>query len=154
MTSPSAAMTATETTQIRRVQFALRAGAVLVGIFFTLALVGVLARLEATDESSGTLGGLVSWTTDEGQEYVVMIAAIYLAWAAFMWIAARDPLHNKAMVEFTIVGNFVHLGVMAIMAVADSAHRAHLLGDVPLGLGLPIVLTVLWLPVRKASVSG
>jgi hypothetical protein len=140
--------------QLRRVQTTLRAAAVLVGIFFTVALVSVLTQADAADESSGLLGRLAAWSDDEGQEYVVMIAAIYLTWAVFMWIAARDPLHNRAMVEFTIVGNFVHLGAMAIMAIADSSHRAHLLGDVPLGLVLPIVLTVLWLPVRKSSISG
>lgn len=149
MTSPITAMATTDETQIRRVQFVLRSGAVLVGMFFTFALVGVLAQSQATDESSGILGRLLAWSDDEGQEYVVMIAAIYLAWAAFMWIAARDPLHNQAMIEFTIVGNFVHLGVMAFMAIADSSHRAHLLGDVPIGLALPIVLTIVWLPVRK-----
>jgi hypothetical protein len=141
----------TEETQIRRVQFVLRAGAVLVAIFFTIALVVVLGQLDAGDESSGTLGELVAWSSDEGQEYVVMIAAIYLAWAAFMWRAARDPLHNRAMVEFTIVGNFVHLGAMAVMAIGDASHRAHLLGDVPIGLALPIVLAIVWLPVRNSA---
>lgn len=138
-------------TRLRRLQTTLRISAVLVGIFFTIALVSVAADADITRESGGLLGKLASWSEDDGQEYVVMIAVIYLTWAAFMWIAARDPLHNRAMVEFTIVGNFVHLGAMAIMALADADHRAHLLGDVPLGLALPIVLTVLWLPVRSAA---
>lgn len=130
---------------IRELQLVLRAAGAAMILFFTIAAAAVLLDVKALiDESSGLLGELGAWSDDEGYEYILMMAGIYITWGAFVWRAAADPLANASMIAFTIVGNFVHLGVMGVMAVADQSHVTHLVGDVPFGLGLPLVLLWAW----------
>lgn len=134
-----------------RLQWGLRlAGAAMI-LFFLAGAIAVLADIDALiSEDSGILGKLLAWTDHEGHEYILMLSAIYISWGAFVVAAANDPLRNRLMVDFAIVGNLAHMAVMTAMAVFDSSHTAHLLGDVPLGLLLPIGLAFLWLPVRRA----
>lgn len=137
--------------RLRRLQWALRIGAATMILFFAFAAVNVLIdNLAVINENASTFGRLAAWSDSEGHEYVLMMSAIYIVWGAYVWAAAKDPVDNRLMVEFTIVGNFAHMAVMALMAILDPTHTAHLLGDVPLGLLLPITLTILWLPVRRS----
>ncbi|MFE7720372.1 DUF6632 domain-containing protein [Nocardia rhizosphaerihabitans] len=144
--------TTSQDVRIVRLQWGLRIGGAAMILFFVIAAIGVLTNYHAMiNENGGLLGELTAWSDHDGHEYALMIAVIYIVWGAFVWRAARDPLRHRLMVEFTIVGNFAHLGVMGLMAIFDSTHTAHLLGDVPLGLLLPIILTILWLPVRQLA---
>lgn len=140
---------------LRRLQRVLRIGGAAMMLFFTMAAVAVVLDVRTLiDESGGTLGKLGAWSDHEGHEYILMLAAIYIVWGAFVWRAARDPLANASMIQFTIAGNLSHLGVMALMAITDDTHTTHLAGDVPFGLILPLVLLWAWHPVRTPSSSN
>lgn len=141
--------------QLWRLQLVLRIGGAMMVAFFTGASIAVLLNITPLiDESAGTLGSLLAWSETEGYEYVLMLSVIYIVWGAFVWRAANDPLANRSMIEFTILGNFAHLGLMGVMAIADPKHIAHLWGDVPFGLILPIALLIVWRPFHRAELSN
>ncbi|WP_280339636.1 DUF6632 domain-containing protein [Nocardia neocaledoniensis] len=120
-------------------------------VFFGAAALGLLLDVDPLlAEDSGTLGSLLAWTAHGGNEYLYMLSVIYVCWGAYVWAASNDPITNRFFIDFTIVTNFAHMGVMALMAAVDSSHSMHLIGDIPLGFTLPIALTILWLPVRRS----
>jgi hypothetical protein len=61
--------------------------------------------------------------------YEFMIGGLYLALGIVMVIAARDPLEHKLFVDFVVLGNLFHAGVMIYFAVTRQ-QLAHLYGDV------------------------
>jgi hypothetical protein len=72
-----------------------------------------------------------------------MIIAIYATLGVFLLLAARDPERHLSLISFTIWSSIVHGGVMAVQAIGNPMHTAHLVGDVP---ALFIVAAVLaWL---------
>lgn len=134
---------------LRRLQLVLRIGGAAMMLFFTMAALAVVLDVRTLiDESAGTLGRLGAWSDHDGHEYILMLAAIYIVWGAFVWRAASDPLANASMIQFTIAGNLTHMGVMALMAITDGSHTLHLAGDVPFGIILPVALLWAWHPVR------
>lgn len=120
-------------------------------LFFSVALVSLLAHIDFAVANTSAVGKLVAWSHHGGSEYAIMIAVIYIVWGVYVVAASNDPIRHRLIIEFTIIGNLAHMTAMAIMAIADHQHRAHLVGDVPLGLVIPIALTALWLPVRGRS---
>ena len=84
------------------------------------------------------------WAWHHGRsEYLEMIIAIYATLGVFLLLAARDPQQHISLIAFTIWSSIVHGGVMAIQAMGNPEHMAHLAGDVP---ALFIVAAVLgWL---------
>lgn len=67
----------------------------------------------------------------------------YATLGVFLLVAARDPLAHRSLIWFTVWSSVVHALIMAGQAVADSAERGHLLGDVPALLVVAVVLAAL-----------
>lgn len=76
-------------------------------------------------------------------EYIVMILGVYATLGIFLMLAARDPLANLSLIWFTVWSSAVHGGIMTVQAIMAPEHIAHLLGDVPAGFIVAIVLAVL-----------
>jgi hypothetical protein len=72
----------------------------------------------------------------------IMMASIYLAMGIIMILVARKPLKNKAFIDFVILANTLHAGVMLYFA----HNPAHIVLDViPIGLmGLLPLLMYPW----------
>jgi hypothetical protein len=119
-------------------------------VFFTLGLISSAARIEAPDP----LRALVQW--DElGNAEEQMLSIVYVVWGAFLWFAARDPLRHRMFIDFTLIANAAHFLLMFVQGIAIDGEHAHLVGDVPTGIGLVGVLAATWLPVRRrATVSS
>lgn len=91
------------------------------------------------------------WAWEPRQsEYEQMIAGVYATLGVFLLLAARDPLANRSLIQFTIWSSAVHGAIMAVQAAHDQAERANLVGDVP---ALFAVAALLWflLPARAAQ---
>jgi hypothetical protein len=82
--------------------------------------------------------------------YLFMLAAMYLAWALLMIRGAADPLGNRAIVDYGILANLLHALVMAIEAFVYPHEMQHMWGDVPVLLGICVVLWI-WHPARRAA---
>jgi hypothetical protein len=132
---------------LRRARWALATtGGLLLG-FFALAM--PTALLDLLDHRS-TAGQLLMWR-DHGTEYVVMIGGMNMALGLGMVIASRDPLEHRHAVDLAIGIHGAHMATMLLMALVVADHRAHLAGDVPLGLAGLVLVLATWLPVRRAS---
>lgn len=129
-----------------RLQTALRIVAVLFGVFFTIAFL-----MSATStHAPGLLYEMFGWGS-VGDAEEMMLSIIYVVWAFFLWIAARDPLRHRLFIDFTLIANAAHFLVMMVQAIVMEGEHTHLIGDVPLGFLLVIVLTALWLPLRREA---
>lgn len=85
--------------------------------------------------------------------YERMIVAIYAALGICLVVAARDPVKNVSLIDFTILSSIFHGAVMAYDAIVQHGELAHLIGDVPLLFGLAAVFV--WLhPRRLARLRG
>lgn len=82
-----------------------------------------------------------SWTPPQ-HEYEQMIMGIYATLGIFLILAARDPLANISLINFTIWSSIIHGGIMLVQALIDETDRTNLLGDVP---ALFLVAIVLWM---------
>lgn len=130
---------------VRTLQVTLRSiGALMVAVFVATLLAVLLDARWIIDESSGLIGGLAAWSDTEGHEYLVIMALTYIPWGLYLWRAAEDPAAHRSLISFTAVSNLVIGLGMAVMAVVDSDHRLHLLGDVPFTLVLSGVLLWAW----------
>ena len=90
------------------------------------------------------------WTWEPRQsEYEQMMMGIYAVLGLFLFLAARDPLQHRSLIQFTVWSSVAHGGIMLVQALADEAERENLIGDVP---ALFLVAIVLWalLPARAA----
>ncbi len=101
---------------------------------------------------------LMNWLWPDGwaweprqTEYEQMIQGIYATLGLFLVLAARDPLANRSLIQFTIWSSVVHAGIMAAQAGHDHAERANLIGDVP---ALFIMALVLWWLLPKRTVGA
>ena len=84
------------------------------------------------------------WAWHVGQShYLQMILGIYATLGVFLILAAREPLEHLSLIWFTVWSSVVHGGIMAVQSLTDSAHRGHLLGDVPALFIVAAVLAVL-----------
>lgn len=59
-----------------------------------------------------------------------MIVAIYYALGICFFMAAKDPLRNVILIDFTIISSLFHGAVMAYYAIALEGEIAHMWGDV------------------------
>jgi uncharacterized protein DUF6632 len=84
-----------------------------------------------------------AWHTDGSSRYLEMIMGIYATLGVFLLLAARNPLEHLSLIWFTVWSSIVHGGIMAVQALAEPAHRGHLLGDVPALFIVAAVLAVL-----------
>lgn len=102
---------------------------------------------------------LMNWLWPDGwaweprqTEYEQMIAGIYATLGVFLWLAAREPLAHRSLIQFTIWSSVVHATIMAVQATHDHGERANLIGDVPALYALAVVLWLL-LPARHVTVA-
>lgn len=80
-----------------------------------------------------------------------MLAAVYVVWALFIWAAAADPLGNRMFLDFTVLANMAHFGLMFVMALYMDHEQHHLYKDVLLGWVGIIPLAILWWPLRSTA---
>jgi hypothetical protein len=83
-----------------------------------------------------------AWTSGIS-EYLQMILGIYATLGVFLILAARDPLNNLSLIWFTVWSSLVHGGIMAVQALMNPHHAAHLIGDVPAAFLIAIILGLL-----------
>lgn len=114
-------------------------------VFFALAWIGSAVDVQLPDE----IMRLIRWGTgSEVRAYEMMISTIYLVWAPFIWIASRRPSENRLFLDFTLIANAAHFGLMAVQGMVFTGEHHHLYGDVLLGwLGL-LCFGAAWLSVR------
>ena len=74
--------------------------------------------------------------------YERMIIAIYMSLGACLILAARDPLKNAILIDFTILSSILHGAVMTYDAFAMEGEMTHLVGDVPLLFAVAVLLLV------------
>ncbi len=71
------------------------------------------------------------WRWHEGHsDYPLMIVGVYATLGVFLLMAARDPLRNRSLIQFTIWSSVVHAGIMAVQSFG-AGNMGHLVGDVP-----------------------
>ena len=90
---------------------------------------------------------LMNWLWPDGwaweprqTEYEQMIAGVYATLGVFLFLAAKNPLAHRSLIQFTIWSSIVHAGIMAVQATHDHSERANLIGDVPALFGLAFIL--------------
>ena len=90
---------------------------------------------------------LMNWLWPDGwaweprqTEYEQMIAGIYATLGVFLFLAAKNPLAHRSLIQFTIWSSIVHATIMAAQATHDHSERANLIGDVPALFALAFVL--------------
>ena len=86
-----------------------------------------------------------------GQPVAIMFATVYIVWAVFLFASARDPLANRLFLDFNLVANAAHFGVMLAMAVAMPGQQHHVAGVLALGLLTTVPMAACWLPVRRGA---
>lgn len=101
-----------------------------------------------------TLTDLLRWGDHPTRAYELMISAIYIAWAPFLWVAAGRPAQHHLLLDFTLVVNAAHFGTMAGMSLLMHDEHHHLYGDVLLGWAGLLAYGVTWLAARPAAVRG
>ena len=82
-----------------------------------------------------------SWHTGYS-DYYLMIVGVYATLGIFLIAAARDPLKNRSLIQFTIWSSVVHGLIMTLQSFAPGSH-GHLMGDVPALFLVAVVLGVL-----------
>jgi len=91
------------------------------------------------------------WHGGEGVYYFQMIVGIYAVLGIFLIVAAKNPIHHRSLISFTIWSSVVHALIMAAQAIGDQSEHGHLVGDVP---ALLLVAAVLgYLTPRRESPS-
>lgn len=115
-------------------------------VFGIFAVAGVFLAMEVLD--------LSSWTWEPRQyEYEQMIMGVYAVLGVFLLLAARDPLSNRSLIQFTAWSSLVHGLIMATQAIVDDAERSNLYGDVPALISIALLLWWL-LPSAKAEITA
>ncbi|WP_343034482.1 DUF6632 domain-containing protein [Amycolatopsis anabasis] len=132
---------------VRRLGIGMRVVGVLWVVFFAGAFVALATDSPLAHRDNG-LGRFVAWGED-GHDYALMLSIIYVVWGVFTWRAARDPLAHRSFLDFTITANYAHIGLMLVLALVRHHEHAHLAGDVAAGFLPPILLSILWWPIRS-----
>lgn len=82
--------------------------------------------------------------------YEHMIVALYVSLGICLLMAAKDPLKNAIIIDFTIISSILHGGVMFYDSFAQESEMMHLAGDVPMLLILAVAL-IIFHPKRLAK---
>ncbi|HUQ00794.1 MAG TPA: DUF6632 domain-containing protein [Aeromicrobium sp.] len=123
-------------------------GAIFVG-FFVAAIIGSATKTA----DPAWLYRLVGWG-DVGDAEEQMISIVYIVWGFFLWKAAKEPLSHRLFLDFTLVANIAHFGLMGVQSIVMRGEHMHLVGDVLAGFALVAVLAAAWLPARRQAVSA
>lgn len=130
-----------------RLSLVLKSIGALFVVFFVAAFIGSATHLSTPD----LLYRMVGWG-DVGDAEEQMISIVYIVWGFFLWFAARDPQRNRLFIDFTLVANLAHFGLMGVQSFTYGEHT-HLYGDVLLGFLVLAALAAAWLPVRRQMVG-
>ncbi|WP_323122291.1 DUF6632 domain-containing protein [Burkholderia alba] len=122
-------------------------------VFFGAAIVVVLTGLDRTlvTRPAGRLVlRLIRWggLDGTGAHYELMISVVYVVWGVYLWRAAANPLAHRLFLDFTVVANAAHFGLMFFQGMRMPDERIHLIGDVPLGWAGLVLMAVFWLRER------
>lgn len=85
--------------------------------------------------------------------YERMIIVIYMSLGVCLIAAARDPLRNAILIDFTILSSILHGGVMTYDSFAQENEMTHLVGDVPL-LFIVAAIFLVFHPKRLVKAGG
>ena len=114
----------------------LRAALLLVGVIFIFGIYTLIIIWPS------------GWSWHNGQShslphYLQMILGVYATLGVFLLLASRNPLAHLSLIWFTVWSSVVHAGVMAVQALANPSHRAHLWGDVLARVAVAAMLAIL-----------
>ncbi len=129
---------------VKGLPFVIRATAIGFGVFFSVLAMHSLNLANLGD----TYLSLVRWGS-HSEAYELMICTIYLVWAVFLWRCATNPWKEKTFLDFTVVANVAHFGLMFVQSIFMEGEHQHLTGDVLLGWSGLLLLIVFWVPARK-----
>jgi hypothetical protein len=110
----------------------------------------LLAATHNIDALPPLFARLFNWGAG-GDEVAIMLSTVYIVWAAFLFLSARNPLAHKLFLDFNLTANAAHFGVMLVMALAMSDAHQHIVGVLALGILSTVPLALCWLPVRRAA---
>lgn len=105
-------------------------------IFGLIAVFGVFLMMEFVFPSGWT------WLPRQS-EYEQMIIGIYAVLGVFLFLAARNPLEHRSLIQFTAWSSAAHGGIMLAQALVDETERSNLVGDIPALFTIAVVLWVL-----------
>jgi hypothetical protein len=138
-------------TELRRLRFLGRIVAVAFGVFFGVGIVGHLTGHSV--EAHSTFGSLVRWG-EGGEPQEVMLGSVYLAIAAYLWIASGRPFQHWLHLDFALAANAAHSLVMILLSVLWPHSMQHLWGDSLLTVIPTALLAYAWLPLRSRVVAA
>ncbi len=122
-----------------------RAVAVAFALFCGTGMLGHLTHHSVDPHS--TFGSLVRWG-DGGEPQEVMLSAIYLAIAGYLWIAAAQPFQHWLHLDFALAANVAHSAVMVLLSFIWPHSMQHLWGDSLITVVPTLLLAYAWLPIR------
>lgn len=113
----------------------LRVYGVLSLAIFVPLFIGFLVRTPLLAEAGGPLNWTIWNDVSSGHEHAhvpPMLFAIYIVWAVFLLIAARNPLAHTSFLAFTMWANLAHgLLMVAQAATALDRYWSKFLTDIP-----------------------
>ena len=71
------------------------------------------------------------WHAGRPDYYIQMMIALYATLGVFLFLAARDPERHLSLISFAIWSSIAHGATMAVQALVDPEHWAHMYGDIP-----------------------
>ncbi|MEO3876061.1 DUF6632 domain-containing protein [Nonomuraea sp. B12E4] len=134
----------------------LRVYGVLSLAIFVPLFIGFLVRTPLLAEAGGPLNWTIWNDVVSGHEHAhvpPMLFAIYIVWAVFLLVAARDPLAHTSFLSFTMWANLAHGLLMVAQAAMDlDRYWSKFLTDIPFILILAIGIFLLR-PSRRVAVA-
>jgi hypothetical protein len=84
--------------------------------------------------------------------YERMILMIFLAMGICMMLGSRKPERHLIIVLFVILHGYLHGGIMLMDSLVQHHELTHLVGDVPMLIGMAIVFTIFmpWDDLKKS----
>ncbi|AOJ73188.1 MULTISPECIES: DUF6632 domain-containing protein [Burkholderia] len=125
-------------------------------LFFGAAIVTILLGIDhqiAGDPIGLLVMRLVRWggVHGGGEHYELMISTVYVVWGIFLWEAANDPFEHRLFLDFTVVANAAHFGLMFVQGLMMPGELIHLVGDVALGWFALALFAATWIPARSKA---
>ncbi len=62
-------------------------------------------------------------------DYELMFAGLFFVWSIFLWRASQNPSNHKTFIDFTVVANLMHIGVMIVIGLYAPDEFLHLFMD-------------------------
>lgn len=130
----------------RAVSSALRLVGAIFIVFFIFAFFASVTKMT----EPALLYRMLGWGSP-GDAEEQMISIVYVVMGVFMVLAAKDPLKNRLFIDFTVVANIAHFGLMGVQSLTMAGEHTHLYGDVLIGFIVIAIVAVPWLQVRGAQ---